>query len=170
MPNPVCVTWVQGERSMPELTEIIQGCSDAWAEGTDCLTAESRIKRQHGDKCLQPLSPGIIESLRLDKTLKITEFNHKHNTASPPLQGWTWAQGFRGSRHMVKICRPRQQQLFIYWHHSLWIMIALKAMLMELCMCWQLHCMQNCVVLGFHFQMWKHSVCRSNGRLTPRAA
>lgn len=71
---------------------------------------------------------------------------------------------------MVKICRPGQQQLFTYWRHSLWIMKAQEATLIELCTCWQLHCMQNCAVLGFHFHMWKHCVCRSNGRLIPRAA
>lgn len=34
-------------------------------------------------------------------------------------------------------------------------MIAHKATLIEPCTYWQLHYMQNCVVMGFHFQMWK---------------
>jgi len=38
-----------GERDMPEITKIIQGCPDVFAEWTGCLTVELRVKRQHGD-------------------------------------------------------------------------------------------------------------------------
>lgn len=46
-----------GERNMPEITKIVQGCPDALAEGTGCLTVEFRVKRQHGDNWLELSSP-----------------------------------------------------------------------------------------------------------------